>query len=219
MKIDGNIVRQLRQSRNWTQEHLASLIDGSVKTVQRVENSSVCGLETRAALCAVFGVRPDQLDGNARIEQAAVNSVPGNQASIHDALKDAAPDVQIYRRITTGADVVEIFNGCWWYNNSHEEPRSGDDVDAIASALQQIHDWAEIWGDIDVGDRVRATHEIGELLRELEASGMWLFGLRTRGSFKLPKRDGTHVEEEGTVANIHVAYANSDRIIALGPER
>jgi len=53
----------------------------------------------------------------------------------------------------------------------------------------------------------------------MEARGLWLFGLRTRTTFNLPKRDGTKSEVEGAICNIHVAYADSKHIIVLDPSK
>ena len=37
MKIDGNLVRLMREERAWSQEHLASVAGLSTRTVQRLE--------------------------------------------------------------------------------------------------------------------------------------------------------------------------------------
>jgi transcriptional regulator with XRE-family HTH domain len=56
MKIDGDVVRGLREQKSWSQEHLANASGLSVRTVQRVEVESVGSAETRLALAAALGV-------------------------------------------------------------------------------------------------------------------------------------------------------------------
>lgn len=62
MKIDSNQIRQLRESRGWSQEHLASLSGLSVRTVQRIETSGQASPESKMALAAAFGMAPQELD-------------------------------------------------------------------------------------------------------------------------------------------------------------
>ncbi len=205
MKIAGEIVRQLRIERGWTQEHLAAISQTSVKTIQRVESTGLCGLETRSALAAVFQVDLKQLDGTARIEQAKGKGDDDETMFLH--------------RLTTGTEVVAVFDGCYWYRTSHEDPRSREDVEIIADAVQSIVDWSEIWGDIDSGSKIKAAFELGELLKDLEMRGMWVFGLRTKATFNAPHRDGTVEKIQGSMCNLHVAYRDSERVIVLGPEQ
>lgn len=203
INVSGEVVRRLRLERGWTQEQLATLAQTSVKTIQRVENTGVCSLETRSALAAVFEIDLKQLDGEEKIQQA---KSPGDDSMI------------FYHRVTTGSGVVDIFQDTYWYRFSNEEPRNADDAEVIAGAVQTVQDWSEIWGDIEPGDKVKATFSLGELLKELEGKGLWVFGLKTRAKFKLPHRDGTSGEVEGSVCNIHVAYADSQNVIVLEPK-
>lgn len=122
-----------------------------------------------------------------------------------------------YHRVLGGAAVVEIFEGTYGYRFSNEDPRNCEDAEFIADAVQNIHDWSEIWSDIEAGSKVKAMFELGELLKELEEKGLWVFGLRTRAKFKLPRRNGASSELAGGVCNIHIAYADSKRVIVLNP--
>lgn len=63
MKIDGNKVRELRERRAWSQEHLAAACGLSVRTVQRVEREGSGLPETRLALASALGVAAEDLMG------------------------------------------------------------------------------------------------------------------------------------------------------------
>src|SRR3989338_7880151 len=69
MNISGEIIKKLRIERSWTQEHLAAIASVSARTIQRVEKTVICDLETRSALASVFQVDVTQLDGEKKIEQ------------------------------------------------------------------------------------------------------------------------------------------------------
>jgi DNA-binding XRE family transcriptional regulator len=56
MKINGAVVRRLREAKSWSQEHLAAAAGLSTRTVQRVEADSIGSAETRLALAAALDV-------------------------------------------------------------------------------------------------------------------------------------------------------------------
>lgn len=56
MKIDPSVLRQLREERSWTQEHLATVSGVSLRTIQRIEREGNASAESRLALAAAFGV-------------------------------------------------------------------------------------------------------------------------------------------------------------------
>lgn len=200
MNISGENVKRLRLERGWTQEQLAALSGLNVRTIQRVEKSGICNLETRSALAAVFQVDAIQLDGAKKIEQAKAPE---------------GDDFLYYSRLTTGNDVVHVFDGSDMYRFSNEDPRSEGDAEYIAWIVSQIHDYSEIWGDIEPGSKVKAIYEFGEMLKEMEEKGIWLFGLRTKRATTLPTRDGAGNPFDAKVANFHLAYADSEKIIVL----
>jgi transcriptional regulator with XRE-family HTH domain len=58
MKIDPLKIKQLREARGWSQEHLAEVAGLSPRTVQRIEAESNASPESRMALAAALG-RPN----------------------------------------------------------------------------------------------------------------------------------------------------------------
>jgi transcriptional regulator with XRE-family HTH domain len=61
MEIRGDIVKQIRTSKGWTQAHLAEICDVNLRTIQRVENQGSASLETIMALCVAFEVKRQAL--------------------------------------------------------------------------------------------------------------------------------------------------------------
>lgn len=204
IRISGDVVRRLRLERGWTQEQLAAIAERSSKTIQRVERTGKYDLETRSALASVFEIELKQLDGEKKIQQAK---------------KQDGDRFLFYHRLLSGSSIVEIFQETFGYRFSYEDPRNEDDAEILSMHVRNIHDWSEIWSDVEPGSKIKAIFELGEMLKEMEARGMWLFGLRTRTTFNLPKRDGSESEIPGAICNIHVAYADSKRIIVLDPSR
>ena len=56
MKINGELIRTLREEKAWSQDHLAGASGLSARTIQRVEAEGVASVETRLALAAALGV-------------------------------------------------------------------------------------------------------------------------------------------------------------------
>lgn len=203
VNVAGELVRRLRAERGWTQEHLATLADTTVKTIQRVEKTGFCSIETRSALAAAFQIELKQLDGEERIQQAKADGDNG---------------LLFYHRLLGGNALVAIFQDTLWYRFSNEDPRNAEDAETMAGAIQAIHDWSDIWSDIEAGGRVEAAFNLGELIKQLESKGILVFGLRTHTKMTAP-----HVDKDaalsGSVCNVHLAYADSNRVTVLDPRQ
>jgi DNA-binding XRE family transcriptional regulator len=61
MEVRGDIVKEMRIERAWTQAQLAELCDVNLRTIQRVENKGNASLETIMALCVTFDVKRQAL--------------------------------------------------------------------------------------------------------------------------------------------------------------
>jgi DNA-binding XRE family transcriptional regulator len=61
MKVDGGLVKRLREEKSWSQEHLATVAGTSHRTIQRVESDGTASLETRMALASALAVSPADL--------------------------------------------------------------------------------------------------------------------------------------------------------------
>ncbi len=56
MKLDPSLVRQEREKRAWSQEHLAEVTGLALRTIQRIESTGSASYESAGALAAVFGL-------------------------------------------------------------------------------------------------------------------------------------------------------------------
>ncbi|RBP48906.1 helix-turn-helix domain-containing protein [Arenicella xantha] len=80
MLVDAKKMKVLRQSRNWTQQHLADVCSLSMRTIQRVEKDGVASNETVAAYAAVFEL--DSADLLITTEQFDHHRFSGDSKSI-----------------------------------------------------------------------------------------------------------------------------------------
>ena len=64
MKLDKVKLKQLRESKAWSQSHVAEISGISLRTIQRIEKSGVASLESVKSICATFGIQIDDLSIN-----------------------------------------------------------------------------------------------------------------------------------------------------------
>jgi DNA-binding XRE family transcriptional regulator len=77
MKINGDMVRSLREEKSGSQEHLADASGLSVRTIQRVESDGIGSAETRLALAATLGVPASALAPSAtRVSKVPAQAYP-----------------------------------------------------------------------------------------------------------------------------------------------
>jgi transcriptional regulator with XRE-family HTH domain len=56
VKIDSSYIREQRERRAWSQEHLAEVTGLGLRTIQRIEKTGAASYESARSLAAVFGV-------------------------------------------------------------------------------------------------------------------------------------------------------------------
>jgi transcriptional regulator with XRE-family HTH domain len=56
MKLNSSAIRQEREKRAWSQEHLAGVTGLALRTIQRIESTGVASYESAGAIAAVFGL-------------------------------------------------------------------------------------------------------------------------------------------------------------------
>ena len=55
-RLVGQTIKQLRLSRNWTQDHLADTIGYSVRNLRRIENDGTASIDVVNTFAELFGV-------------------------------------------------------------------------------------------------------------------------------------------------------------------
>lgn len=61
MKLDKAKLKQLRDSKAWSQSHFAEISGLSLRTIQRIEKSGIASPESVKSICATFGIQINEL--------------------------------------------------------------------------------------------------------------------------------------------------------------
>jgi len=117
-------------------------------------------------------------------------------------------------RLVSGRDIMAVVGGAYQFSLDHEEPRSPAEGDLLSQFLQEVHDWGEMWQDVEAGERVKATFGLSERLREIENAGFWAFGARETRRIE----GGTGPPSPWPIAILKVVRADSAEITRLTPE-
>lgn len=62
MKINAELVLELRGKKSWSQEELALAAGVNLRTIQRIEKEASASLQSKKALASVFGVHISDLE-------------------------------------------------------------------------------------------------------------------------------------------------------------
>lgn len=76
MQINAALIKENRNAKSWTQQHLADACDVSLRTVQRVERLGVASPETVLSLCAVLEIQQKQLLVQSKASKMSLNMDP-----------------------------------------------------------------------------------------------------------------------------------------------
>ena len=78
MKLDPARLKQLRESRGWTQEQLADIAGLNARTVQRIEAGGNASAETGMALASALDCPLPELSGRSPAPASQPGSPPGH---------------------------------------------------------------------------------------------------------------------------------------------
>jgi hypothetical protein len=139
------------------------------------------------------------------IYEVALRLLATIRPDVADEIRRAASKLRPLEQVLSGkrlAEIVANAHGHQFFNDSSE---TRDEMEAVASFLQQMQDWGDIWGDLEAGAHVEAEFSMQEALRELSARGWAVYGERRKARYKI----GQQVMEDWEMSVIAVVRAGS----------
>ncbi len=195
MKINVKLVKMLRTEKSWSQDQLAMVSGISLRTVQRIEKSGNCALESKKAIASAFDIKACELD--LKHENTAFSDEESKN---------------VYFRIENGTKLSEIIGGACGYKLSHDDPKSKEEAELLSWSAQSIQDWGGIWSSLESGERIEAAFDLSELIKALELNGFWVFGVRSNEESNLIGGD------KWPVASVFLIQEDNPKIIKLNLE-
>jgi transcriptional regulator with XRE-family HTH domain len=164
----ATIVRNERQKRNWTQEHLAQIADVSTRTIQRLETDGAHSPETLRAVATAFDI-----DCKEMIEQAKKRVES----------KGDAPDpyvvVQLIR-CRSGKALLDRLD-CHAHHSDYPADLSSAQAHEVGWLFDFIKDFGDIRDDLPISHRIECEHEVTAKINYLDEMGLAVFCGAYRG--------------------------------------
>lgn len=117
MKIDLSRVKAERLKRAWSQEQLAQIAGLGLRTVNRIEKSGQCSLESQKALAAAFDLLPEELQVNAQSSVStsfvpssfvSSSSEPGSSVS---TIETDSPTIEVNSKVSKFSSIRKFISG------------------------------------------------------------------------------------------------------------
>ena len=129
-------IRELRDARGWSQEHLAQVSGLSARTIQRAETGSAASHDTLQALAAAFDCEVADL-----------------LAGTPD--RSPEPPVRFFHRMRSGQDLCGLVSAADGYLHDPCPLDDQSEATLVGGFLQDLHDTGEIWEDAEPVHRVQ----------------------------------------------------------------
>jgi len=82
------------------------------------------------------------------------------------------------KRISTGRELLAVVAGACEGSFEHPELETVNEMEEVSAFIQEAQDAGEMFDCMEAGDRVRAAFELTQRIRDLEAGGFLIFGVR-----------------------------------------
>lgn len=83
--------------------------------------------------------------------------------------------------VTDAGALLRIVGGAHESSLHHDELKSEVEVELVGGFLQDLHDFGDLWTDLEPAARVQAQYSLSRSLGELIQQGWRVFGARTAG--------------------------------------
>lgn len=113
-----------------------------------------------------------------------------------DKEKEKTLKPKFLTRIISGKELLNIISDCHGSRMDFEEIENEDEAEYIGGVLQDIFDYGEMSGIVEIYDKVKTSLRLTEIIKGLEQKGYYLFGERNIERLKF---------ENGSIDNWNIA--------------
>lgn len=87
-------------------------------------------------------------------------------------------EIKYMPRLNSGKEILDVVAGVYQFGFLNDELENKDELNLISSFIQEVQDYGEIYSDLESGARIEAAYYLSKRLKEIEAEGFWVFGVR-----------------------------------------
>lgn len=179
MKIDTQKLIHLRNTKAWSQQHLADVSGLSLRTIQRIEKTQSASQDSVKAIAAAFDVTPDRLliDESVQVlpqlSQSREHSLPHPQSSGRDGFFASQQNLMwlIIAIITTLCVTVYWSQSVNANDSAKKVVEAGALVDIDEVTLQDGLEWLEL---VDTQQYEKSWDESSPIFRTSVTQAKWV---------------------------------------------
>lgn len=172
------IIKEFREKRALTQEHLAQLAEVNIRTIQRLEASGSCSKDTLRAVAEAFDV--DVRDLLALAENKTTQSENTDQ-EVDEFLKKHV--ISELKEVLGPKDLINSMSGCHAHMNDFPDNITDQQSELIGMVLDYLSDYADLEADIYPSQRIQMMQDVKALLDKLKKTGVTAFTGQFKQSF------------------------------------
>ena len=153
----GNVIKEARSKKAWTQEHLAQAAGVTERTIQRLERGEVPAKDTLLGVALALGIEIEQLTTEPKKEKD----------------KPIGKFV-LLPQIITGKDAIDITWGA--HLGEYDHPQLfGNEASVVGGFLEYLKDSGEIGPEIGINYKIESSTSHEQLL-QVQSLGFLVFG-------------------------------------------
>ncbi len=114
-------------------------------------------------------------------------------------------------RITSGKELLNIISEVHGYKSDYPEPENEEEANFIASVIQELVNYGEISGMIEIQDIIKISNQLKELISTIEERGYFIFAERKIEDYSY----GCHTFKNWSVATIVLKKKDEQIIIKV----
>jgi transcriptional regulator with XRE-family HTH domain len=184
----GQLLKQIRTQKAWSQEEFAAISDISTRTLQRIEGGEKANTETLRAIAAALNMEVAALlPVNALMPEDEFAKM---QTHLREqAQKEAAKlekELNVLPRMRDGKELLSVVTSVQVLTTDHPHPVSKEEGLAIANLMSTVRDYGDIHKDLEPQQQIETILETTRDIEDLQSFGLVVFAGRLRGHIVFP---------------------------------
>ena len=112
-----------------------------------------------------------------RLRYMKLNHENWVKIALNNSINNAKmPKPRFLTRITSGKELLNIISDSHGYRTDYDEVENEENAKYIGGILQELTDYGDISGMIEVSEKVKMGLQLNKLLKDIENKGYYLFG-------------------------------------------
>lgn len=184
-KLNGGVLRRLREQKCLSQEDLAHRAGVSTRTLQRAEAGECAKLDTIVFIAEVLEVSPNELIDD---------HLPDTTGDAPDSTENGTmaqpnPIPVVLRRMTDGKAVLDTISASEAMFRDVRGHTEEEDAELIGVLFDGLRNFLDVCSDMTFGDQLRYGTELSQQLKKLQQRGWWILAGKKRHSMSFGLSD------------------------------